>query len=156
MRSTIINICIVAILTCTFSACHSPKYYYLHFNDKKHGFFYCSAPTIVESTDTCIVSGDTLRLILSKPALQEGSFKGHPTQYYSTYIWASRIYKNIEKNRENRYVEKIPFSTYPYNQYYSYIKLENYYCTRIFKRKNGSRYVQVSSIEFSSHVLEIP
>lgn len=155
MKSTV-YICIVAILMCIFSACQSTKYYNLHFNDKNHGFFYRSGYTLVESIDTCIVSDDTLRLILSKPVLKEGSFKGHPTQYYETSIWASRIYKNVEKNRENRYVDKIPFSTYPYNQHYSYIKLENYYCTRIFKRKHGSRYIQVSSIEFSSHVLEIP
>lgn len=156
MRSTIINICIVAILTCTFSACQSSKYYYLHFNDKKTGFFYYSDSTLVKSIDTCVVVNDTLRIILSKPVLKDGYYRGCYTQYYGTYIWASRKYKNIEKNRENRYVEKIPVSTYPYDQNYSYIKLENYYCTRIFKRKNGSRYVQVSSIEFSSHVLEIP
>ena len=140
MKFFINNICAFLLVACGISACQSTRCYSLYFHDKKSDVFFLSDTSLINSIDTCIVIKDTLHIILSPPILVKESNREYFRVYRKPY-W--------------RYTEKIPISDYPYNLNYSFIILENYYCTRIFKRKKGLNYSQDSSIIYSSH-LNVP
>jgi hypothetical protein len=137
MKIILRNISMILMLAYNTSACQSPRYYYLHFSDKEAETFCYSDTTLVKSIDTCYKVNDTLFFVLKVPLLT----KANNMEYYCTY-----------RNNKNRktYLEILPIlDSYSRNNI-SHIVLKNYYCTRYFKRKRGSHYFQVSSVNFSS------
>ncbi len=144
MNSAIKYILYLVLLNNILSACQSSKYYYLHFNDKKSGTFYFSDIPLYKSIDTCIVKNDTLHIILSTPKIIEEKNRDYYRRYYCKY-----------RRPQLKYTEKFPICNLPSNSNCSAIVLENYYCTRIFKRKNRHKYIQDSSVIFSSYSLEL-
>lgn len=139
MKFNINIICAFVLLVCGISSCQSTRYYSLHFHDKKSDVFYLSDTSLINSIDTCFVIKDTLHIVLSPPILMKES---------------NREYYRVFRKPYWRYTEKLPISDSLYNlNYYPYIMLENYYCTRIFKRKKGCNYYQESSIIQSSHLV---
>lgn len=144
MKFLVNNILVFVVLAGGISACQSTRYYSLHFYDRESDVFYFSGESLINSIDTCIVIKDTLHIILSPPILMRESNGGYYIEYYKAY-----------RKPDRKYTEKLIASDYPYNLNYSFIILDNYYCTRIFKRKNSRNYIQDSSFIFSSH-LDVP
>lgn len=135
MRVIIRYIVLFIILAFCTSACQSTKFCYLHFRDNKTDMFYTSDTLLVKSIDTCFIINDTLCIVLKAPI----KTKANNREYYYAFRKPQKIY-----------TEKLPTPDYYLRHDISYVMINNYYCTRYFRRKYGFHYFQVASTIFSS------